>query len=283
MTSIQEFESFLSWQAARSFHEIEINIKRLPPDKPEIFGDLKLAISHALNKLYFEMLDFLTWLEQENSVVNSRKVKVLIDDLRKDNDQVRDLQAYVSSLSTAGPSFKNKSLFQVVQQSLIKRTRDIAAELEQYVEELKVLEQELYGASAILKRAENYLFATPVMAERIKQKIEALDTTHFLSQKAVLASQIQFFSEQIEEQYQLLRKLRKVSALKRVLASLQLARNNLNTLAKTILKTDPKVWKDASASFEVFRKHLLEDLEGAQKILAVGAEDLDDVREQLAA
>lgn len=283
MTSITEFELYLKGEAKRSMYEIEADLKRLSPDKREIFDDLKVIISHALNTLYFEMLDFITWLEEENRKVRSRNIKVLIDDLRKDSDKVQDFQAYVSSLSAEGPAFRNKYVFQVVQQNLIKKTHDLAAELEQYLEELKYLEQELYNASVILKRTDEYLFATPEAVSRIKQKIDALDTFTFLSQKEGLASNLQFFSEQIGEQYQLLKKLQKVSALKRVLASLQLARKNLQNLAKTVLKTDPKDWKQAHASFEVFRKYLVEDLERTQKILAITAEDLQDAQKQLAA
>ncbi len=283
MTSIEEFKAYLRTEGKRSLQQIEANLKLLSFNKPELLDDIKFSVIRALNTLYFEMLDFLTWLEQENKVVKSRNVKVLIDDLKKDIDKVRDFQEYVSTLSSKDAIFKNPDLFADVQQNLIRRTQNLASEVLQYLEEMDVLEKELTDTAVILKSVDNYLLQTPQLIGKIKQKIYPLSVETFVAQKGVLASSFDALSSQVQEHYRRLRQLRRVSSLRKVLAELQLGQDKLDNLAKTVRKTDPNNWKQPSLAFEEFKKQLLEDLEMSLKAFAAAVNILQEVQKQLAA
>ena len=76
-----------------------------------------------------------------------------------------------------------------------------------------------------------------------------MTVSDFLSQKESLISSLKSLSEQIEEQTNLLRHLSKVSALQKVFATLELAQNALDLLAKTVRKTDPRAWKRKHCQF----------------------------------
>lgn len=283
MTSIEEFKAYLRTEGKRSLQQIEANLKLLSFNKPDLLDDIKFSVIQALNTLYFEMLDFLTWLEQENKVVKSRNVRVLIDDLKKDTDKIQDFQEYISTLSSKDAIFKNPNLFAEVQQNLIRRAQNLAAEVLQYLEEMDVFEKELTDTSVILKSVDNYLLQTPQLIGKIKQKIYPLRVETFLAQKEVLASSFDALSSQVQEHYRRLKQLRRVSALRKVLAELQLGQNKLDNLAKTVRKTDPNNWKQPSLAFEEFKKQLLEDLEMSLKAFAAAVNLLQEVQKQLAA
>ncbi len=283
MTSIEEFKDYLQTEAERDLHEIEYHLKKLTFGKAEQLEAAKVDISHKLNTIYFEMLDFLTWLEQENKVVRSRNVKVLIDDVKKDIDKVRDFQEYVATLSPKDAIFRNRELFINVQQNLLTRARNLASEILNYVEELDQLEQELTNTVSLLKGVDSFLLSAPESIGKLRQKIKVLRIESFSTQKENLAVAIQALSIQVNDRFKALQKLKKVSALTRLRAALQIAEENLNKLSKTVRNTDPKVWKQSGASFEVFKEHLLQDLEGTLKVFAVAAGDLKDVQDQLAA
>ena len=278
MASIKEFRDYLHTEGLRSLYETEANLKRLSSSKR--WEDLKFISGQGLNTLYFEMLDFITWLEQEQKEIRSKTVKEFLNILRKDSEMVLDVRQEV--LST-GSSFRNDELFRLALQRLLGLLHKVIKTVEKYEEDLLVLEQELLDTSVILKRVDDYILQTPEMIGKIRQKINKATYVDFPSQRVEIAAPLQYLSEQIEEQYQRLNTLKKVPALRRVLATVQLTKNSLADLAKTVSKTDPKIWKQSAASFEVFRDHLLKDLQGVQNYFRVIADDLQDVQKQLAA
>ncbi len=284
MTSIEEFRDYLRTEAVHFLHEIESNLKKMPFPLTSKWEDFKFISGQNLNNLYFEMLDFTTWLEQELKQVKSKNAKELLSGLQKDAELVLDIRQDI--LST-GSAFTNKELFMLVQERLRRKLLPLINLLlemvEKYANQLKVLEQELLSASIILERVDDYIMQTPEGIAKIKQKVKTMNVSNFSSQKGSLISSLKYFSEQVGEQYKLLKNLSKSSALQRVFATLQLAKNSLERLAGTVNKTDPAAWKDGNASFEVFREHLLEDLDGTTKFFAAASEELETARKQLAA
>ncbi len=281
VTSIEEFRDYLRTEAVRFLHEIELNLKKMPfPPPPERWDNFKFVSGQNLNNLYFEMIDFITWLERELKQVKSKNAKELLNDLQKDAELVMDVRQEILGI---GSAFTNKELFMLNQQRLLRLINRVLEFIERYANPLKVFESELLNASVILQRVDDYILHVPEVVGKIKQKINIMTVSDFLSQKESLISSLKSLSEQIEEQTNLLRHLSKVSALQKVFATLELAQNALDLLAKTVRKTDPRAWKESTASFEVFREHLLKDLDGTLKIFTVTAKGLQVARKQLAA
>ena len=280
MTSIEEFRDYLRTEAVHFLHEIETNLKKIPFPPSEKWDDFKFVSGQNLNNLYFEMIDFITWLEQELKQVKSKNAKELLGDLQKDAEMVMDVRQDILGI---GSDFTNKERFMLIQQRLLRLINRLLELIEKYANQLKMLEQELLNASVILQRVDDYILHVPDVVGKIKQKINIVTVDNFPLQKESLIFSLKFFSEQVEEQAKLLKKLNKVSALQRVFATLDLAQNTLELLAKTVRKTDPTAWKDSTASFGVFREHLLKDLDGTLRIFAVTTKGLQVARKQLAA
>lgn len=281
MTSIEEFRDYLRTEAVHFLHEIETNLKKMPfPPPSGRWENFRFASGQNLNNLYFEMIDFITWLEQELKQVKSKNAKELLSNLQKDAELVLDVRQEILSI---GSDFTNKDLFMLIQQRPLRLINGLLELIEKYANQLKMLELEWLNASVILQRVDDYILHVPDVVEKIKQKINFVTVDNFLSQKESLISSLKFLSEQVEEQSKLLKKLNKVSALQRVFATLELAQNSLELLAKTVRRTDPTLWKESTASFEVFREHLLKDLGGTLRIFAVTTKGLQVARKQLAA
>jgi|SRR3989338_5538178 len=279
MTSIHEFSIFLRNEGELTLRKMEISLAEITFSEVAKWDGIKLSLSHFLNNLYFEMLDFMTWLEQEFKYVQSKNVKALISDLKKDMEMVLHLREEVI---TTG-SFTRPDLFALVRQQLIQKIQDLRKALQDYVHELKVLEKELSSTSSVLQYSRGQILQVMAVLEKVKQRIEATAVSNFLSIRGELSASLQDLSGQLREEQRHLRKLREVTALKRALISLQLAKDNLEQFARAVSKTDPGEWKQSAVSFDYFKQHLLKQLEGTAQILAGSTEELKEAQQQLAA
>ena len=279
MTSIQEFRKYLQEEGIPSLSKVGDDLKSVSLNQIAKWDGLKLSLSHFLNTLYFEMLDFETWLEQEMRKTRSKAGKVLIGDLKKDMDIILALQEEV--LATG--SFTNKELFALTRQKFLLKIENLRKVMQDYAEDLETFEQKLMSALVLLKRADDFILQAPELIGKMRLVIHALKIDTFLSQKEKIAASMEDLSQQIKAQYNSLSKLKEISGLEKVLAILELIRVNLAGLAKTVRKTDPKAWRQSTLGFDLFKKDLLRELEGKLRILAVVAEDIEDVQKQLAA
>ena len=273
MTSIQEFRKYLKEEGISSLSKAEASLKSISLNQIAKWEGLKLSLSHFLNTLYFEMLDFETWLEQEIKKTRPKAGKVLIGDLRKDMDIILALREEV--LATG-------SFTMLTRQKFLLKIENLRKVLQDYAEDLETFEQKLMSALVLLKEADDFILQAPVFIGQIRLEIRALKIDVFLSQKEKIAASLENLSQQIKDQYNSLSKLKEISGLEKVLAILELVRLNLFGLAKTVRKTDPKVWRQSTLRFDLFKKNLLRDLEGSLKILAGVAEDIEEVQKQLA-
>jgi len=279
MTSIHDFSIYLRNEGELTLRKMEISLRGLTVTEVSKWEGVKLSLSHFLNNLYFEMLDFMTWLEQEFKYVQSKMVKALISDLKKDLEMVLHLREEVI---TTG-SFTRQDLFLLIRQQLLQKIQDLRKALQDYVHELEVLEKELSSTSAVLQYSKGRILQVLTVLEKVKQRIEATAVSNFLSIRDELSASLQDLSGQLQEEQRRLRKLREVTALKRALISISLAKANLEQFARTIQKTDPGEWKQSAVSFDYFKQHLLKQLEGTAQILAGSTEELKEAQQQLAA
>ncbi|GEM_PF-4476124 len=282
MTSIEEFRNYLQGEGRAVFSKIETAIRNLPFEKPELLLDLQALAAQELNNLYFEMLDFITWLEQEQKQVKSKTIRVLLDDLRKDSEVVRNFQHHLSTYSPQAAVYKNRELFAGMQHNLIKITRNLAAEIAQYLEELDWVEKELLNSIVIMKRIDNFLLQSDEVLTKVKLRIQASTLSTFPGQKLTFTSSLEYFTDELRDHYKRLQKLRKVSALPRVLAKLEIVMESITQLLRMIKKTNTSEWKDPAA-FEVFKKRRLEELDAVIKTIAIIVQDLQDAQKQIAA
>ncbi|MDO8510643.1 MAG: hypothetical protein Q7S55_00600 [Nanoarchaeota archaeon] len=278
MTSIQEFIKYLRTAGLYSLSKAEASLKSLSIRQVAEWNGLKLSLSHFLNTLYYEMFDCKIGLEQEIKKTGSKAGKVLIGDLKKDMGIVLALREEV--LATG--SFTNQELFELTRKKFLLKIKNLREVLKDYLEELEIFEQKLMSALVLLKRADDFILQAPELIGKIRLEIGALKIDTFLSQKEKIAASIEDLSQQIKDQDEGLSKLKEISGLEKVLATLELVRINLVTLAKTVGKTDPKVWGQSTPRFDLFKKNLLRDMEGSLKILAGAAEDIEEVQKQLA-
>ena len=279
MTSIHKFSVFLRNEGELTSRKMEISLRGLTVTEVSKWEGIKLSLSNFLNNLYFEMLDFMTWLEQEFRYVQSKMVKALISDLKKDLEMVLHLREEVI---TTG-SFTRQDLFLLIRQQLLQKIQNLRKALQDYVHELEVLEKELSSTSAVLQYSKGRILQVLTVLEKVKQRIEATAVSNFLSIRDELSASLQDLSGQLQEEQRRLRKLREVTALKRALISISLAKANLEQFARTIQKTDPGEWKQSAVSFDYFKQHLLKQLEGTAQILAGSTEELKEAQQQLAA
>ena len=279
MTSIHDFSIYLRNEGELTLRKMEISLRGLTVTEVSKWEGVKLSLSHFLNNLYFEMLDFMTWLEQEFKYVQSKMVKALISDLKKDLERVLHLREEVI---TTG-SFTRQDLFLLIRQQLLQKIQNLRKALQDYVHELEVLEKELSSTSAVLQYSKGRILQVLTVLEKVKQRIEATAVSNFLSIRDELSASLQDLSGQLQEEQRRLRKLREVTALKRALISISLAKANLEQFARTIQKTDPGEWKQSAVSFDYFKQHLLKQLEGTAQILAGSTEELKEAQQQLAA
>ncbi|HLD78924.1 MAG TPA: hypothetical protein VJA18_00015 [Candidatus Nanoarchaeia archaeon] len=279
MTSIHDFSIYLRNEGELTLRKMEISLRGLTVTEVSKWEGVKLSLSHFLNNLYFEMLDFMTWLEQEFKYVQSKMVKALISDLKKDLEMVLHLREEVI---TTG-SFTRQDLFLLIRQQLLQKIQNLRKALQDYVHELEVLEKELSSTSAVLQYSKGRILQVLTVLEKVKQRIEATAVSNFLSIRDELSASLQDLSGQLQEEQRRLRKLREVTALKRALISISLAKANLEQFARTIQKTDPGEWKQSAVSFDYFKQHLLKQLEGTAQILAGSTEELKEAQQQLAA
>ena len=279
MTSIHDFSIYLRNEGELTLRKMEISLRGLTVTEVSKWEGVKLSLSHFLNNLYFEMLDFMTWLEQEFKYVQSKMVKALISDLKKDMEMVLHLREEVI---TTG-SFTRQDLFLLIRQQLLQKIQNLRKALQDYVHELEVLEKELSSTSAVLQYSKGRILQVLTVLEKVKQRIEATAVSNFLSIRDELPASLQDLSGQLQEEQRRLRKLREVTALKRALISISLAKANLEQFARTIQKTDPGEWKQSAVSFDYFKQHLLKQLEGTAQILAGSTEELKEAQQQLAA
>ena len=279
MTSIHDFSIYLRNEGELTLRKMEISLRGLTVTEVSKWEGIKLSLSNFLNNLYFEMLDFMTWLEQEFRYVQSKMVKALISDLKKDLEMVLHLREEVI---TTG-SFTRQDLFLLIRQQLLQKIQNLRKALQDYVHELEVLEKELSSTSAVLQYSKGRILQVLTVLEKVKQRIEATAVSNFLSIRDELSASLQDLSGQLQEEQRRLRKLREVTALKRALISISLAKANLEQFARTIQKTDPGEWKQSAVSFDYFKQHLLKQLEGTAQILAGSTEELKEAQQQLAA
>lgn len=282
MTSVQELRIYLQQEGIPLLSKAEQDLRRISFNQLAQWEGLKLSLSHFLNTLYFEMVNCMLELEEELEKIRSGTGKTLLDDLKKDSEMVLGLREEV--LTTG--NYTNKELFallqQRVQQEWIVKIEKLRKALQDYAEELEAFEQEFVSASALLKHIDDYILQMPEIIGKMRLEINSLTVDSFLSQKEKFVASLEDLSQQIKKQQKNITMLRNISTLRKVLATLQLARINLLNLAKTVHKADPEALRRSTVSFEVFKKQLLEDLEEVLKVIAVAADDLGDAQKRLA-
>src|SRR3989344_7297083 len=179
MTSIQEFRKYLKEEGISSLSKAEASLKSISLNQIAKWEGLKLSLSHFLNTLYFEMLDFETWLEQEIKKTRPKAGKVLIGDLRKDMDIILALREEV--LATV--SFTNQEQFVLTRQKFLLKIENLRKVLQDYAEDLETFEQKLMSALVLLKRADDFILQAPGLIGKMRLVIHALKIDTFLSQK----------------------------------------------------------------------------------------------------
>ena len=148
MTSVREFRKYLKETSIYSLSRMEEDLKKINPEEkdPQKFRHeiarwqgLKLALSHFLNTLYFEMLNFKIGLEHEMKKTKSKGGRVILIDLEKKMNQILAFREEV--LATG--SFTNRELFGLNQQNFLLKMGNLRKVLRDYLEELQPFEKSL--------------------------------------------------------------------------------------------------------------------------------------------
>lgn len=277
MTSIAQFEVFLRGEAKRTMSEVEINFKRLSFEKPELLDDVKVAVSHRLNTLYYEIQEFIAWLEDEVAEIRSKSGKVLLDDLENTNAKIRDFQELVSKLSL---NFRNKQVFIGMKEHFLNKTLELDSELDQVREDLELFEKTF--SKQKVKDMEESIYQTYDSIGNIKKKMEYLTLSNFPTQRPQLLALLQDFSAQLERHYYQSERLSKAFLVSRTMQALLKTKKNIEKLISQVKETNTSIWKQPLPAFELFQKHLIEDLESNLKMLGAAAEELEKIKKKAA-
>ena len=280
MTSIQQFRRNLRKVGIPTLTKAEEDLRSITFNQMDKLGRLKLSLSHFLNTLYYEMLDFETWLEQETRKIESKAVRLLIIDLKQDMGLTLALREEVLALETT-VNFRQLLISRM--RRLLTKIVSLRKILEKYLEDLEMFELKIVDASDTLKKVYDFILEAPVLIGKIRLEISVLEKDTFLLHRENIAAPLEDLSEKVEDHSETLNKLKEVSGLKRILATLEFLTTNLDSLVKKVRRTDPKVWGRGMGSFDLFKRNLLKDLEEILRTLAGVAEDLEEVQEELAA
>lgn len=283
MTSLHELINNLRILWIHNLVKAGKSLEKTSVNQMDKWEDLREYLSHLLSALYSEMIEFEAWLEQ-GTRKRSKVGEALIKDLKKIITLILTLQKEV--LAT-GTDFDPPKLFIPIQQRFLLKITGLCKALQIYVGDLEWHEQKFLSVLALFKEVDGFILEAPVLIEKIRLEIRALEkdtflSRTFLSQRGKIVVSLEDLSQQVRSQYELLSRLIDIPDSERILAALLSLWNDLVELADIARKDNLRAWREDRSSFNLFINNNLRDLEGMLRTVSGLAKDLEEVQKQLA-
>lgn len=278
-TSIAKFAHFLGNYVDYQLQEVEIFVRSLKLGDTEKVAELKFVANEKLNKIYFEFLDFITFLEQEIKGIRLPMLKQLLKKVENYAKSIDDLKEFIAALPAKDVTTQKK--FDTKKEIIYEWIENLRVLLPKLQQGLTEADQVLKSVAVNAERAERYLLGEIRQDLQKVKELAMVTPAQFERNKRNAEILLHRMVENLEEHHLRLRQYRKIPVLGRVTAIMQVSVKILQKAEKEVAQASPSGWSEAT--FSSFKNKLLNELRTIQKNITGLSTKLRDSQKDLVA